>query len=183
MRLPAATLIMLTRGISCSNLADAHKERARTNGVVASEIPSGIDSESSAVQHIMRDVRKLGRHPREFKNPVSEAEQAEYRLALRVRNRRLKKRVHDMLKSLKRTRETSSGNPHPAGEIPQSAASAKDGAAASEISSGSDGEHLAVQQILQDVRKLGRQPKGIKNLSRRLNKQNTYWLGGFASTS
>ena len=56
------------------------------NGAVASEIPSGIDAESPAVQQIMRDVRKLGRQPQEIKNPVSEAEQEEYRLAKRVRN-------------------------------------------------------------------------------------------------
>ena len=68
-----------------------------------------------------------------------------------------------MLNSLERTRETSSGGPHPAGEVPQSAASTQDDAAASEISSCSDGEHLTVQQILRDVRKLGRQPREFNN--------------------
>ena len=79
--------------------------------------------EHPAVQRIMRDVRELGRQPMELKNNVSAAERAEYKLALQVRKYKLKKRVRDMFKSLTRTQETSSGGPHPAGRVPQSAAS------------------------------------------------------------
>ena len=39
----------------------------------------------------------------------------------------------------------------------------QDCAVASEISSDSGGEHPAVQQIMQDVRELGRRPKELKN--------------------
>ena len=90
---------------------------------VASEISSGSGGEHPAVQRVMQDVRELGRRPRELKNPVSAAQLAEYKLAVKVRKHKLKERVQDMLESLTITHETSSGGPHPAGQVPQTVAS------------------------------------------------------------
>ena len=99
-------------------------QRADNEGsAVASEIPSGSAGERLAVRRIMQDVRELGRQPREFKNPGSAAQRAETKLAKKVRNHQLKEQVEDMLEAPKRTQGTSSGSPHPGGQVPQSAAS------------------------------------------------------------
>ena len=91
------------------------------DGAVASEISSGSGGEHPAVQRIMRDVRELGRQPRELKNPVSAAQLAEYKLARLVRKYKLKERVQDMLESRTRTRELlrqGSSRPLVAGPTP-----------------------------------------------------------------
>ena len=55
--------------------------------------------EHPAVQRIMQDVQEFGRRPRELKNLVSAAQQAESQLARKLRDHKLKERVQDILES------------------------------------------------------------------------------------
>ena len=109
------------------NVVQAFRESVDTvqehSGALASELSFGSGGEHPAVQRIMRDVREWGRQPREFNNPHTAAEVAERKLARQVREYKLRERVQDMLKSLTGTQETSSGSQHPAGQVPQNAAS------------------------------------------------------------
>ena len=100
---------------------------------------SSSGGEHPAVRQILQDVLEFGRLPKELKNPKTETEVAELKLALQVRKHKLRERAQEMLEKLKASRDTSSGssppaaggNPftasggsHPAANLPHSAASA-----------------------------------------------------------
>ena len=100
---------------------------------------SSSGGEHPAVRQILQDVLEFGRFPKEVKNPETESEVAENKLARQVRKHNLRERAQEMLEKLKASRDTSSGssppaagsNPftasggsHPAANLKHSAASA-----------------------------------------------------------
>ena len=60
-------------------------------------------AEDIAVPHILQNVLKLGRLPKEFKNPKTEKEDDEHHLARQVRRRNLREQAQNMFKKLKKS--------------------------------------------------------------------------------
>ena len=63
-----------------------------------------------AVEQTLQDVLEFGRLPKELKNPATETELAESRLAYRLRWHHLRERAQKMLEELKATKDAASGS-------------------------------------------------------------------------
>ena len=179
----------LLQNIQQAFLQEVESLRERRSNL-ESPAASSSGGEHPAVRQILQDVLEFGRLPKELKNPKTETEVAELKLAKQVRKHKLRERAQEMLEKLKASRDTSSGSSHPAasgnpftasggsdpdGNLPNSAAFAtiqEQQAFLQEVESlrerRSNLESPAASssggehQILQEVLELGRLPKEFK---------------------
>ena len=74
---------------------------------IESPLASNTGDADVAVERVLQSVRELGRLPREYKKPATEAECAECRLAKQVRYYKLQKQARKELKDSKATKDTT----------------------------------------------------------------------------
>ena len=103
----------LLQNIQQAFLQEVESLRARRSNL-ESPAASSSGGEHPAVRQILQDVLEFGRLPKELKNPATETEVAEQKLAHQVRKRNLRQRAQEMLEKLKASRDTSSGSSSPA---------------------------------------------------------------------
>ena len=115
---------------------------------------------AAQIEQTLQDVLELGRLPREFKNPATDTEVAEQRLARKIRRQHLRERAQQRLDEFKATKDTTNG----------SSSSAANGCAFTTSGDSHPAANLlggcaqtAVEQILQGVLEFGRLPKEFNN--------------------
>ena len=74
---------------------------------IESPLASNTGDADVTVEQVLQSVLELGRLPKEYKKPATEAEVAECRLAKQVRHYKLRKQARKALKDSKATKDTT----------------------------------------------------------------------------
>ena len=98
----------LLQNIQQAFLQEVKSLRERRSNLESPAASSSI-GERRAVQQILQDVLELGRFPQELRDPKTETEVAERKLAERIRKRNLREQVQVMLEKLEATVEALEG--------------------------------------------------------------------------